>query len=166
MSVIAKHFGANAAQAKVRTCLGFNGKGQEAAEFYVSLLPGSYLESRFAMQPGSPPLVIEFTLAGTPYMILNDGPKWEPSMAASISVLTQDQAETDRLWAALTADGGQENMCAWLTDKYGISWQIVPEALTKMFAADDRAAAQRAFEAMMTMRKIDIAAVEAAFNGK
>lgn len=166
MTHIANHFGSNALQSKVRTCLGFNGNGLEAAEFYISLLPDSFIESHFAMKPGAPPLVIEFTLAGAPYMILNDGPKWEPSMAASISVLTKDQAETDKLWEALTADGGQEGMCAWLTDRYGVSWQIVPEALPRMFAADDRAAAQRAFEAMMSLRKIDIATVEAAFNGK
>lgn len=150
---------------KLRTCLGFNGNGHEAVEFYVSLLPDSYVESSFTMKTGGPPLVIEFTLAGAPYMVLNDGPKFEPSMAASISVLTQDQAETDRLWAALTADGGSESMCGWLVDRYGVSWQIVPEALPKLISADDRAAAGRAFEAMMTMRKIDIAEIEAAFNG-
>lgn len=166
MTIVAKKFGANAEHVKVRTCLGFNGNGHEAVEFYVSLLPGSFIESAFTMKSEGPPLVIEFTLAGAPYMVLNDGPKFEPSMAASISVLTKDQAETDRLWEALTADGGQESMCGWLTDRFGVSWQIVPERLPVLFSADDKAAAGRAFEAMMTMRKIDIATIEAAFHGK
>ncbi|GAB4393464.1 MAG: VOC family protein [Kiloniellaceae bacterium] len=164
MTVIAKKFGANAEHAKLRTCLGFNGNGHEAAEFYVSLLPDSFIESAFTPQENAPPLVIEFTLAGAPYMILNAGPKFVPSPAASISVLTKDQAETDRLWEALTADGGEEGHCAWLTDRYGVFWQIVPEILPTLFSADDKAAAGRAFQAMMQMRKIDIAAVQAAFD--
>jgi len=166
MTIVEKKFGANAEHVKVRTCLGFNGNGHEAAEFYVSLLPGSVIESAFTPDEKAPPLVVEFTLAGAPYMILNGGPKFQPSIAASISVLTKDQAETDRLWAALTADGGAEGHCSWLTDKYGVSWQIVPEILPVLFSDDDKAAAGRAFQAMTRMRKIDIAAVQAAFNAK
>ena len=152
-------------QPKVRTCLWFDGNGKEAAEFYVSLLPGSYMESAFSPAPGGPPLIAEFTLAGAPYMILNGGPMFKHSPAASISVLTKDQEETDRLWNALVADGGEESMCAWLVDRFGVSWQIVPERLPQLLQADDKAAAGRARDAMLKMRKIDIAALEAAFNG-
>jgi len=109
-------------RAKVRTCLWFDGNGHEAAEFYVSLLPDSYIENVVHPKPGEPPLVVEFTLAGAPMMILNGGPQFTHSEAASISVLAKDQEETDRLWSALTAGGGTESMCAWLKDKYGVSW--------------------------------------------
>ena len=115
--------------AKVRTCLWFDGRGREAAEFYVSLLPDSAIEAPYRPAPDAPPLVVEFTLAGTPYMILNGGPQYPHTPTASISVPTRDQEETDRLWAALTADGGRESRCGWLVDRYGVSWQIVPEAL-------------------------------------
>ncbi len=151
--------------AKVRTCLWFDGDGHEAADFYVSLLPESYIENVLHRSPEEPPLVVEFTLAGSPMMVLNGGPQFSHSEAASISVLTKDQEETDWLWSALTADGGTEGMCAWLKDKYGVSWQIVPKALPRMLASDDRAAAGRAMAAMMEMRKIDIAALHAAFAG-
>lgn len=151
---------------KVRTCLWFEKDGEAAAEFYTSLLPDSRIES--AMRPDSegPALVVSFSLAGAPYMILNGGPHHKLSPAASISVSTADQAETDRLWAALLADGGVESQCGWLTDRFGVSWQIVPEILPKRLMAEDRAAAGRAFEAMLTMVKIDIAAIEAAFAGE
>lgn len=151
---------------KVRTCLWFNDRGEAAAEFYVTLLPDSRIETVMRPDPDGPALVVEFRLAGAPYMILNGGPHYELTPAASISVLTTDQAETDRLWAALTADGGSEGHCAWLTDRYGVSWQIVPEALPRMLGADDAAAAARVQSAMMSMSKIDIAALEAAFNGQ
>jgi predicted 3-demethylubiquinone-9 3-methyltransferase (glyoxalase superfamily) len=152
-------------RAKVRTCLWFDGNGHEAAEFYVSLLPDSYIENVVHAKPVEQPLVVEFTLAGAPMMVLNGGPQFTHSEAASISVLTKDQEETDRLWSALIAGGGSEGMCAWLKDKYGVSWQIVPEALPRMLASDDRAAAGRAMAAMMQMQKIDIAALQAAFSG-
>jgi predicted 3-demethylubiquinone-9 3-methyltransferase (glyoxalase superfamily) len=152
-------------RAKVRTCLWFDGNGHEAAAFYVSLLPDSYIENTVHPKPDEPPLVVEFTLAGAPMMVLNGGPQFPHSEAASISVLTKDQEETDRLWSALTAHGGTESMCAWLKDKYGVSWQIVPEALPRLLASDDRAAAGRAMAAMMQMQKIDIAALQAAFDG-
>ncbi|WP_370235396.1 MULTISPECIES: VOC family protein [Henriciella] len=150
---------------KVRTCLWFNGQGEEAAEFYVSLLPGSHIESRSYPEPGKPALVVEFTLAGTPYMTLNGGPMYELTPAASISVLADDQAEIDRLWSALLAGGGKEHMCGWLVDKYGVSWQIVPAILPSMMESDDKQAAGRARNAMMKMVKFDIAALKAAFDG-
>lgn len=151
--------------AKVRTCLWYDGKAEEAAEFYVSLLPNSRIESIFRPQPNGSALVVDFNLSGTPYQGLNGGPQFRHSEAASISVLTKDQEETDRLWEALTANGGSESMCGWLVDRYGVSWQIVPEALPRMIMDPDREAAGRAMRAMMGMRKIDIAGLEAAFRG-
>lgn len=152
-------------KAKVRTCLWFDGHGEEAAGLYVSLLPDSRIESRISPAPGEPALVVEFTLAGAPYMILNGGPLYRLTPAASISVMTRDQAETDRLFEALLEGGGEASRCGWLTDRWGVSWQIVPEVLPEMLKADDRQAAGRAHEAMMGMTKIDIAALKAAFNG-
>ena len=107
-------------------------------------------------------MVVEFTLAGAPMMILTAGPMYEHSPAASISVLTKDQAETDHLWSMLLSGGGKESMCGWLTDRFGVSWQIVPEALPRILGDPDPARAARARSAMMTMQKIDIAALEAA----
>lgn len=107
-------------------------------------------------------MVVEFTLHGAPMMILTAGPHYKLTPAASISVLTKDQAETNRLWSALTADGGAESRCGWLTDRFGVSWQIVPEALPRLLGHPDRQAAARAQAAMMTMTKIDIAALESA----
>lgn len=151
--------------AKVRTCLWFDGVGEDAANLYVSLLPDSRIEDEFRPHPNSPPLIVNFTLAGAPYQALNGGAQFTHSEAASISVLTRDQEETDRMWAALTADGGAESQCGWLKDRFGMSWQIVPEALPRMLTDPDRAAADRAMQAMLAMRKIDIAALEAAFRG-
>ena len=152
-------------QQKVRTCLWFDTQGLEAAELYVSLLPDSRIDGMSHYGTDGRPLVVEFTLAGAPFMVLNGGPMFKLTPAASISVLTKDQAETDALWDRLLADGGEESMCGWLTDCFGVSWQIVPEMLPRMLNAEDKASAGRAREAMMTMRKIDIAALEAAFNG-
>lgn len=152
------------AKPKVRTCLWFEKNGLEAARFYVSLLPDSGLEKDYAA--GAEPITVEFRLAGAPYQILNGGPHYKLSPAASISVTTEDQAETDRLWSALVADGGAESMCGWLADRFGVSWQIVPRQLIRMLTDSDRQAAARAQEAMMRMKKIDIAAIEAAFSGK
>lgn len=152
--------------AKVRTCLWFNGRGEEAAEFYVSLLPGSEITARFHPRPDAPAMVVEFTLAGTPYQILDAGAEYALSPAVSISVPTPSQQETDRLWTALSADGGLENRCGWLTDRFGLSWQIFPAALPQMLMGTDKAGAARTMQAMMGMVKIDLAALEAAYNGK
>ena len=153
------------AHSKVRTCLWFEKGGEEAARFYVTLLPDSRIESIYRAAPDEPPLVVDFTLGGAAYQILNGGPEVTQSAAVSISVVTEDQAETDRLWDALTADGGEEGRCAWLTDRWGVSWQIVPRVLIESLMSDDQAAAGRAFEAMLTMNKADVAAIEAAFRG-
>ena len=152
-------------RSKTRTCLWFESGGEEAARFYVTLLPDSRIESIYRMQPDQPALVVDFTLAGAPYQILNGGPEVAQSAAVSISVVTEDQAETDRLWDGLTANGGQEGRCAWLTDRWGVSWQIVPRALIDSLMSEDRAAAERVFQAMLTMNKVDIAGIEAAFRG-
>lgn len=144
---------------KVRTCLWFESGGREAAELYVSLLPNSFIEADGG-------LMVEFTLAGAPYSILNGGPHYKLSPAASISVSTVDQAETDRLWEALVAEGGEESRCGWLVDRFGVSWQIVPEVLPRLLGDPDREAAGRAQEAMLRMNKIDVAALEAAFAGR
>lgn len=147
----------------IRTVLWFNGQGRAAAEFYCSLLPGSRVERVFSGDAGAGPFsVIDFRLGGVPYQILDAGPHFKVSEAVSISVLTPDQAETDRLWAALTADGGSESVCGWLKDRFGLSWQIFPEAALKLTLNPDRAVSGRAFAAMMTMRKIDLAAIQVA----
>ncbi len=152
-------------RSKVRTCLWFETGGLEAAQFYVSLLPWSVIDT--VLDHGNPadPMVVEYSLHGAPMMHLTAGPHHAPTPAASISVLTQDQAETDRLWSALLDGGGAAGICGWLTDRFGISWQIVPEALPRLLGQPDPAAAGRAQAAMMTMTKIEIAALEAAAAG-
>jgi predicted 3-demethylubiquinone-9 3-methyltransferase (glyoxalase superfamily) len=148
--------------AKVRTCLWLDQNGEKAARLYVSLLPGSGIERTYSPDPSKPPLLVDFTLCGTPYQILNGGPRYPHTEAASISVLTEDQAETDRLWSALTADGGREIQCGWLRDRYGLSWQIVPRCLIELLTDPDPGRAGRAMQAMLQMVKIDIAALESA----
>ena len=150
--------------AKVRTCLWFDGDAKAAAAFYVSLLPDSGIDSVMRPDPAGPAVLVEFTLAGAPFMLLNGGPTHPPTPAASICVTTADQAETDRLWDALTAQGGVSGRCGWLVDRFGVSWQIVPAALMRMLASNDKPAAGRAQMAMFAMGKIDIAALEAAFT--
>ncbi len=149
-------------KSKVRTCFWFSKGGHDAARFYVSLLPDSRIDAVYEHGRPDDPMVVEFMLQGAPMMILTAGPQFEHSPAASISVLTTDQAETDRLWSALVADGGEESMCGWLKDRFGISWQIVPEAVPRLLASPDAEAAARVHDAMMRMKKIDIAALEAA----
>lgn len=150
---------------KVRTCFWFDDQALAAAEFYVSLLPGSrieqvgrYPEGQDMATPGKV-LMVEFSLAGTPYQALNGGPHFTLSEAASISVMTDDQSETDRLWTALTVDGGAESQCGWLKDRFGMSWQIVPRRAAALLSGPDAA---KVWPALMAMRKIDIAALEAA----
>lgn len=151
-----------AQKSKVRTCLWFEKDGLAAARFYTELIPNSALETDASGE--TEPMVVAFSLGGVPYQILNGGPHYRPTPAASIVVTTRDQAETDHLWSALTAKGGESGRCGWLTDRWGVSWQIVPEALPGLLGAPDRAAAGRAQAAMMQMGKIDIAALEAAFH--
>lgn len=148
---------------KTRPCLWFEKGGLEAATFYTTLLPNSEVEA--GNWPGdNEPIIVNLTLAGTPYQILNGGRHYRLTPAASISVLTEDQDETDRLWSALTSDGGDESMCGWLTDRWGVSWQIVPKALIEMQTSTDQVAAERTRQAMYQMKKIDIAELRAAFS--
>lgn len=151
----------------IRTCLWFHdGRGAEAAEFYCSLIPGSMIERIFHGDAGQGAFaVIDFTLAGVPYQILDAGPVFRLTEATSISVETDDQVETDRLWAALTAEGGEESVCGWLKDRFGVSWQIFPRRLTELTLNADREVSTRAMAAMMKQRKIDIAAIETAVRG-
>lgn len=148
----------------IRTCLWFrDGRGREAAEFYCSLIPGSRVERTFSGDAGNGPFsVIDFSLGGVPYQILDAGPHFTLTEAVSISVETADQAETDRLWTALTADGGEESICGWLKDRYGVSWQIFPRRLTELTMNADKNVSAKAMAAMMKQKKIDIAAIEAA----
>jgi predicted 3-demethylubiquinone-9 3-methyltransferase (glyoxalase superfamily) len=149
----------------IRTCLWFrDGRGREAAEFYCSLIPGSRVESTFSIDnPGhDTSSIINFSLGGVPYQILDAGPMFTLTEAVSISVETADQAETDRLWAALTANGGEESHCGWLKDRYGVSWQIFPKRLTELTTSADKNVSAKAMAAMMKQMKIDIAVIEAA----
>jgi predicted 3-demethylubiquinone-9 3-methyltransferase (glyoxalase superfamily) len=147
----------------IRTCLWFrDGRGREAAEFYCSLIPGSRIEVVFDGHNGHSNFsVIDFSLGGVPYQILDAGPHFTLTEAVSISVATDDQAETDRLWAALT-DGGVETACGWLKDRYGVSWQIYPQRLSELTMHADPNISAKAMAAMMKQVKIDIAAIEAA----
>jgi predicted 3-demethylubiquinone-9 3-methyltransferase (glyoxalase superfamily) len=146
------------------TCLWFrDGRGREAAEFYCSLIPKSRFEKIFVGDNGHSTFsVIDFSLGGVPYQILDAGPMFTLTEAVSISVATDDQTETDRLWAALTADGGEENACGWLKDRYGVSWQIYPRRLTELTMSADKNVSSKAMATMMKQTKIDIAAIEAA----
>jgi predicted 3-demethylubiquinone-9 3-methyltransferase (glyoxalase superfamily) len=156
---------------KVKLCLWFDGQAEEAANFYVTLLPDSRVDavhrapSDYPAGKAGDVLTVEFTLAGRSYVGLNGGPGVPYTDAVSLQVDCADQAEVDRLWDAIVADGGQPVACSWIKDRWGLSWQIVPRALTDMLAAPDRAAAGRAMQAMMNMVKIDVAALEKAFAG-
>ncbi len=147
---------------KVRTCLFLAGDAEAAAAFYTALLPDSRVDATYRPDPEGPALVVEFTLAGAPFMILSGNPDPSPSVLTSISVLTADQAETDALWEALTEGGGEAGVCGWLKDRFGVHWQVVPEALPRLMMGGDPETAGRVQAALMTMQKIDIAGLEAA----
>jgi len=156
---------------KNTVCLWFDGTALDAANFYAATFPDSAVRNVFRA-PGDYPagkegdvLTVDFTVAGIPCIGLNGGPVFKHSEAFSFQIATDDQAETDRLWNAIVGNGGQESECGWCKDRWGLSWQITPRVLTAAFTGTDRAAAKRAFEAMMTMRKIDVAAIEAAVRG-
>ena len=152
-------------------CLWFDHEAEEAARFYAQVFPDSSVGA-VHRAPGDYPdgkqgdvLTVEFTVLGIPCLSLNGGPAFKHSEAFSFQVATQDQAETDRYWNAIVGNGGQESQCGWCKDKWGLSWQITPVVLTQAYTSADPAAAKRAFDAMMTMRKIDVAAIEAAMRG-
>jgi predicted 3-demethylubiquinone-9 3-methyltransferase (glyoxalase superfamily) len=156
---------------KNTVCLWFDHDAEAAARFYTATFPDSALGA-VHRAPGDYPsgkqgqvLTVEFTVAGISCMGLNGGPAFKHSEAFSFQIATDDQAETDRLWNAIVGHGGQESACGWCKDRWGLSWQITPRALMAAIADPDPAAAKRAFDAMMTMGKIDIAAIEAARRG-
>src|ERR687890_1435821 len=152
-------------------CLWFNKDAEQAARFYAATFPDSQVTAvrkAPADYPGGKKgdvLTVEFTVIGIPCLGLNGGPEFKHNEAFSFQIATDDQAETDRLWNAIVGNGGKESACGWCKDKWGVSWQITPRALLAAVSDPDRAAAKRAFDAMMTMRKIDIAAIEAARRG-
>jgi len=156
---------------KNTVCLWFDGTALEAAQFYAATFPDSAVGAVFRAPTDYPAgkagdvLTVQFTVIGIPCLGLNGGPAFRHSEAFSFQVATEDQAETDRLWHAIVGNGGQESECGWCKDKWGLSWQITPRALSAAIADPDPAVAQRAFGAMMGMRKIDIAAIEAAKRG-
>ncbi len=157
--------------AKNTVCLWFNGDAETAARFYTSTFPDSSITAVHRAPADCPSckegevLTVEFTVMGIPCIGLNGGPSVEHSYAFSFQVATNDQAETDRYWNAILGNGGEASECGWCKDKWGIYWQITPVVLSHAFTSPDRAAAKRAFEAMMTMQKIDVAAIEAAVRG-
>lgn len=155
---------------KIKPCLWFDGNAEEAANFYVSLLPDSRIDAVHRSPADYPSgkagdvLTVEFTLAGTPYVGLNGGPYFQFNEAVSFQIFTEDQAETDRLSDALSAVPEAEQ-CSWVKDRYGLSWQIVPRVLIERMNDPDTAKAKRVMEAMMDMKRIDIAAIERAYAG-
>ena len=154
--------------AKNTICLWYECDAEEAARFYAKTFPDSSVGA-VHRAPGDHPsgkqgdvLTVEFTVMGIPCIGLNGGAVFKQSEAFSFQVATIDQAETDRYWSAIVDNGGQESECGWCKDKWGVSWQITPIALTEAYTSSDRSAAKRAFDAMMTMKKINIAVIEAA----
>jgi predicted 3-demethylubiquinone-9 3-methyltransferase (glyoxalase superfamily) len=157
---------------KLTTCLWFDGQAREAAEFYARTFPDSHV-GKPMHAPGDYPdgkqgdeLTVEFTVLGRAFVGLNGGPHFKPNEAVSFMVVTEDQEETDRYWNAIVDNGGQESECGWCKDKWGFSWQITPRVLLDGNSDPDPATAKRVFAAMMTMKKIDVAAIEAARRGE
>lgn len=150
------------------TCLWFNNQAQEAANFYVNIIPNSRITDTKYYMEGSPlpagtVLTVEFTLNGSDYLALNGGPIFQFSPAISLILNCDTQEEIDFFWRKLT-EGGQESKCGWLTDRYGLSWQVVPATLPKLLNGADSAASQRAFSALMKMTKLDIAKLQQAYD--
>ncbi len=157
--------------AKNTICLWYNGDAEDAARFYARTFPDSSVRA-VHLAPGDYPagkqgdvLTVEFSVLGIPCLGLNGGPSVTHCQAFSFQVATADQAETDRYWNAIIDNGGEASVCGWCKDKWGVSWQITPTALTQAITDPDAAVAKRAFDAMMEMSKIDIAAIDAARRG-
>ncbi|MGI8704992.1 MAG: VOC family protein [Sphingomicrobium sp.] len=156
----------------LQPCLWFDTQAEEAANFYAATFPDSEVKS-VNRAPGDYPsgkagdvLTVEMTLLGTPFVLLNGGPIFTPNEAVSFMVMTESQEEIDRYWNAIVGNGGQESECGWCKDKWGHSWQITPRRLMELTTSSDEAKAKRAFDAMMTMQKIDLAKIEAAARGE
>jgi predicted 3-demethylubiquinone-9 3-methyltransferase (glyoxalase superfamily) len=155
---------------KIAACLWFNGEAEHAAQFYVSLFEDASIGDVSRYSENMPfsagtALMVEFTLFGQRYQALNGGPNFPHSEAISLSVSCADQAEVDHYWQALTAHGGAESMCGWCKDRWGVSWQIVPQGLGALMTDPDPGRRSRAVQAMMGMKKLNLAAIEAAVRG-
>ena len=157
---------------KISPCLWFDGDAEEAARFYTSIFPNSRIDS-IDRSPGETPsgpagmvLTVNFTLDGRSFIGLNGGDDFTFNEAISMSIDCEDQAEVDRYWDALLADGGEESVCGWLKDRFGLSWQVIPRQLPEMLKSTDREAAARALQAMLKMVKIDVAELERAYKGQ
>jgi predicted 3-demethylubiquinone-9 3-methyltransferase (glyoxalase superfamily) len=155
----------------ITPCLWYDGAAEEAASFYTTLFPDSRIDRVTCYGEGMPfpagtAMLVEFTVAGRSYQGLNGGPQFPFTEAVSLSVTATDQAEIDRLWSALIRDGGAESMCGWCKDRWGLSWQIVPQAMIDMQRSGTPEQIGRMFAVMMSMRKLDIATLESAFRGE
>ena len=158
---------------KILTCVWFDhGQARAAAEFYASVFPDSFVGTAHDAPADFPSgeqgneLTVLFTVLGMPFLGLNGGPMFKPNEAVSFQISTEDQAETDRYWNAIVGNGGAESMCGWCKDRWGFSWQITPRQLSEGMSDPDKATAKRVMEAMLTMKKIDIAAIEKARRGE
>jgi predicted 3-demethylubiquinone-9 3-methyltransferase (glyoxalase superfamily) len=158
----------------LKNCIWLDGTAEEAADFYVSVFPNSTRGITTRVLEGSPfpapfppgtALTVDFILDGAAFQTLNGGPMFSPSEGVSFVIITKDQEETDYYWDALTADGGLEQPCGWLKDRFGVSWQVVPAEVDAMTASTDTAASLRAMNALITMTRIDLAAMQAAYRG-
>lgn len=157
---------------ELTTCLWFNGNAREAATFYTSIFPDSRLADNWLAPTDTPgnaqgdEVVVNFTIFGKPFIGLNGGPQFPHTQAISFQIPCSDQAEIDKYWELLTADGGKESQCGWLWDKFGVSWQVTSPSMTKFIAGPDAAGAMRATQAMLEMTKIDLKVMEDAYLGK
>lgn len=154
------------------TCLWFNGNAREAAEFYTSIFPNSEIADNWIAPTDTPgnkqgeEIVVNFKIFGRPFIGLNGGPQFQFSEAFSLQIPCRDQAEIDRYWELLTADGGQESQCGWLKDKFGFSWQVTSPEMNDYLGGSDQEGAQRATQAMLGMKKINLAEMKDAYYGK
>jgi predicted 3-demethylubiquinone-9 3-methyltransferase (glyoxalase superfamily) len=170
--MLAAHSPQGAQMAKITPCLWFDGRAEEAANFYVSLLPDSRVngvQRSPADNPSTPAgavLMVDFILGGQPFTGLNGGPQFQFTEAVSFVIDCENQAEVDRLWDALIAGGGEPGRCGWLKDRFGLSWQVVPRQLGELLGSPDREGARRAMEAMLRMNKIDVEEMRRAFEGQ
>ena len=153
------------------TCLWFDGNAREAATFYTSIFPDSHLEDNWIAPTDTPgnkqgeEIVVNFTIFGRPFIGLNGGPQFPHSEAISFQIPCADQAEIDKYWEILTADGGQESQCGWLKDKFGVSWQVISHEMNSYLGGPDADGAQRATQAMLSMKKINLAEMKRAYEG-